>query len=113
MARLGELERAVMDALWDASAPLTANELRDCLAERALAQTTMLTVLSRLEAKGFVAADGDRRPKRFSARRSRADHTAELMLEVLGSASDREAALARFVDTVTPREADTLRRLLG
>jgi hypothetical protein len=35
------------------------------------------------------------------------------MHEVLGSVPDREAALARFIGTVSPSEAETLRRLLG
>ena len=54
----------------------------------------------------------DTRPHRYSALLSRAEHTAELMHEVLSSSSDRDAALARFVGTVTAGEANTLRRLL-
>jgi hypothetical protein len=34
------------------------------------------------------------------------------MHEVLASSSDRDAALARFVGSVSAGEADTLRRLL-
>ena len=51
-----------MDVLWSSDAALTANELRDALAVRgsepgkAVATTTVLTVLSRLERKGFVSA---------------------------------------------------------
>lgn len=97
--------------------PLTANEVRDRLAEagdaaQGPATTTVLTVLSRLERKGFVARARDTRPHRYHALLSRADHTAELMHEVLSSSSDRDAALARFVGTVSAREAKTLRRLL-
>ena len=32
MASLGDLERSVMDLLWDSAEPLTANDLRDALA---------------------------------------------------------------------------------
>ena len=49
-----------------------------------VALTTVHTVLTRLEQKGFVVHD-DARPRRFSARASREDHAAELMHEVLGS----------------------------
>jgi hypothetical protein len=35
------------------------------------------------------------------------------MHEVLGSAPDREAVLARFIGSVTDNEAETLRKLLG
>jgi predicted transcriptional regulator len=113
MATLGELERRVMDLLWESSEPLTANELRDRIGDGALAVTTVLTVLGRLERKRFVARDRGTRPHLYSAVTTRADHVAELMHEALGSASDREAALARFVGQVSPREAETLRSLLG
>jgi predicted transcriptional regulator len=117
MANLGELERSVMELLWTTDGALTANELRDGLAARdgsarPVATTTVLTVLSRLERKGFVSRARDVRPHRYRALLSREEHTAELMREVLDRATDRDAALARFVGSVTPGEADTLRRLL-
>jgi predicted transcriptional regulator len=125
MATLGELERAVMDLLWEHPAAMSANTLRDLLSQRPasgnkdgadskeLAVTTVLTVLSRLEKKGLVERERDIRPHRYRAVTRRADHTAELMLEVLGSAPDREAVLARFIGTVSDGEAATLRKLLG
>jgi predicted transcriptional regulator len=125
MATLGELERAVMDLLWEHDEAITANTLRDLLSQRPagsgrdgtdtkeLAVTTVLTVLSRLEKKGLVERERNIRPHRYRAVTSRADHTAELMLEVLGSAPDREAVLARFIGTVSDGEAATLRKLLG
>ncbi|MHC6594654.1 BlaI/MecI/CopY family transcriptional regulator [Arthrobacter sp. C152] len=125
MASLGELERAVMDLLWAAQEAATANTLRDQLARTSAAQggsghegkelavTTVLTVLSRLEKKGLVERERGTRPHRYQAVSSRADHTAELMHEVLGSAPDREAVLARFIGSVSEGEAETLRKLLG
>ncbi|WP_041684697.1 BlaI/MecI/CopY family transcriptional regulator [Renibacterium salmoninarum] len=119
MATLGELERSVMDLLWQQPAPLTANELRDLLCHleasqgKELVVTTVLTVLSRLEKKGLVERERDIRPHRYRAVTSREEHTAELMHEVLGSAPDREAVLARFIGSVSADEASTLRKLLG
>ncbi len=124
MATLGDLERAVMDLLWEHQEAITANTLRDLLAQRPseqdgalesrpLAVTTVLTVLSRLEKKGLVERERSSRPHRYCAVTTREDHTAELMLEVLGSAPDREAVLARFIGTVSAGEAETLRKLLG
>ena len=101
-----------MDRLWSAGGPLAATELRDGLADRGLALTTVHTVLSRLEQKGFVVHD-DARPRRFHARGTREDHAAELMHEVLGQAGDRQAVLARFVGGVDPEEARLLRELLA
>ena len=44
---------------------------------------------------------------------SRAEHTAELMHQVLGTVPDRTAVLARFITEVSPQEAETMRQLLG
>ena len=112
MASLGELERAVMERLWSANGPVAATTLRDELAERDVALTTVHTVLTRLEQKGFVAHD-EARPRRFAARASREQHAAELMHEVLGQAADRQAVLARFVGSVNEDEARLLRELLA
>lgn len=107
-----------MDLLWSTDTPLTANELRDALLDPAatgakpLATTTVLTVLSRLENKGFVTRDRDSRPHGYTAVGSRAQHTAKLMHEVLGTTTDRTATLARFIGDVSPQEARTLRALL-
>ncbi len=117
VVNLGELERAIMDVIWDSATPLAAADLRESLNASAsqgkeLAITTVMTVLSRLEAKGFVVRDRGARPHLYRAAMSREDHVAELMHEVLGSASDRDAVLARFVGQVSARDAERLRRLL-
>lgn len=126
MATLGELERAVMDLLWEQNGrpegenALTANELRDSLARKGgttkdgkeLAVTTVLTVLSRLEKKSLVQRERDIRPHRYRAVTSREAHTVELMHEVLGSARDREAVLAAFIGSVSAQEAEALRKML-
>jgi predicted transcriptional regulator len=112
MASLGELERAVMERLWAADGPVAATALRKGLADRGVALTTVHTVLTRLEQKGFVTHD-EGRPRLFRPRASRADHAAELMHEVLGRAGDRQAVLARFVGSVNAEEARLLRELLA
>ncbi len=119
MAQLGDLERSIMDALWASDAPLSATELQDALetggrdgAGKQLAVTTVLTVLSRLEHKGLVMRDRSVRPHLYRAASTHADHTAELMHEILGSSTDRREVLARFLGQVSPEEAATLRGLL-
>lgn len=112
MASLGELERTVMDRLWAAEGPVAAATLRDELADRGLALTTVHTVLTRLEQKGLVQHD-EERPRRFSPRAGRADYAAELMHDVLGQSADRQAVLARFVGGVDETEARLLRELLA
>lgn|SRR5690606_2793561 len=114
MAGLGQLERSVMDALWESDAPLTAYDVQARIGGvKQLAATTVLTVLGRLEKKGFVVPDRSSRPHRYRPTASRADHVAELMHEVLGDAADRRAVLERFVGGVSPEDAAVLRRILG
>lgn len=114
MAGLGQLERAVMETLWESDAPLTAYDVQERLGgEKQLAATTVLTVLARLEKKGFATPDRSSRPHRYRPAASRADHVAELMHEVLDDARDRRAVLERFVGGVSEEDAETLRRLLG
>lgn len=117
MATLGDLERSIMDILWETNETLSAYDLQAQLASenspRALAATTVLTVLSRLENKGFVERERTSRPHRYKAAATREEHMAELMHEVLGGATDRTAVLERFVGQVSADEAQTLRRLLG
>lgn len=119
MATLGDLERTIMDVLWDSAEARSATQLRDDLARqnasgsaKELAVTTVLTVLSRLEHKGFVSRDRSSRPHLYCAATSRAAHMAELMHEILGAAHDRDAVLARFVGQVSESEASALRRML-
>lgn len=112
MAGRGELERAVVQVLWDAEAPLTARQVAELLPGRELAVTTVLTVLSRLERKGVVRRSRDGRAHSYEPVASRSEHTAALMQQALETSGDRDAALARFVGTVTPEDADALRRAL-
>jgi predicted transcriptional regulator len=113
MATLGELEKSVMDVLWESGDELSATDIRDRLsAHKDNALTTVMTVLSRLERKGFVSRDRGQRPHHYRAVSSREHHMAELMHDVLGSSPDRAAVLARFISTASEAEAATLRRLL-
>lgn len=120
---LGELERAVMEILWSArpamrrvngaSPSLTARDVQDALADRDLATTTVLTVLSRLERKGLVSREREGRAHRYRAVASREDHVAELMRDALDGAPDRGAVLARFIGSIPDSERASLRDLLG
>src|SRR5437867_452201 len=53
LPQLGDLEREVMQLIW-ADGPLTAETVREKLARR-LKESTVRTVLRRLEEKGYVA----------------------------------------------------------
>jgi predicted transcriptional regulator len=111
VARLGELERRVMDVLWEQpGGEMTGRHVADALP--GYAYTTVATVLDRLTHKGLVGRRLDGRAIRFAAVGTRADHTAELMHEALVTNRDPDATLVRFVKTVSPSEAEVLRRAL-
>ncbi|MFP5021290.1 BlaI/MecI/CopY family transcriptional regulator [Pseudonocardia phyllosphaerae] len=113
MTTLGELERAVMNVLWNTDRDVTAREVQDQLADRELATTTVLTVLGRLERKHLVQRIRDGRAHHYRPAGSREDHIAELMSDALDDASDRGAALARFLGSMSEAERARLRDLLG
>jgi predicted transcriptional regulator len=110
--RLGELERAIMDVLWDTASPLTVREVSERLAERELAHTTVMTVLDRLAKKGFAQRERDGRAWQYRPAASREAYVTELMLSALDQAGDRQAALASFARSVTDSEARALRSAL-
>lgn len=112
MARLGELERKVMDILW-AEGPEEATVREVAAALPDYAYTTVLTVLDRLHRKGLVARSRDGRAFRYVALTSREEHAAALMREVLGTTNDRDAVLVRFAESVSPDEAAVLAQALG
>jgi predicted transcriptional regulator len=110
--RLGELERAIMDVLWESRDPLTVRQVSSSLTERDLAHTTVMTVLDRLAKKGFARRERDGRAWRYRAAATREAYVTELMLNALEQTGDRHAALARFARSVSDTEAAALRRAL-
>jgi predicted transcriptional regulator len=110
--RLGELERAIMDVLWDSTEPLTVRQVGLRLTNRDLAHTTVMTVLDRLAKKGFARRGRDGRAWRYRAAANRETYVTELMLHALDQTGDRSAALASFARRVSDSEADVLRRAL-
>ena len=112
MAGRGELEQAVLQVLWDNPTGITARDVTAALADRELALTTVMTVLGRLCQKGLAMRDEMSRPHLYRASATREEHIADIMLDALGQAPDREAALTRFLGAVTPTDTDHLRRAL-
>jgi predicted transcriptional regulator len=110
--RLGELERAIMEVLWDTREPLTVRKVSESLPQRNLAHTTVMTVLDRLAKKGFARRDRDGRAWRYRPAATRESYVAELMLTALVQTGDRSAALAAFAQSVNGTEAEILRDAL-
>lgn len=112
MNRLGELERAIMDVLWDSVEPLTVRQVGLRLTNRDLAHTTVMTVLDRLAKKGFARRQRDGRAWLYHASADREAYVTELMMHALDQTGDRSAALASFARRVSGSEAEVLRRAL-
>lgn len=116
--RLGDLERVLMEQLWDTAAQrpegASVREVLEALpAERNLAYTTVMTVLDRLSKKGLVTRERDGRAWRYTPAGTRESLTAETMRASLGDANDRRATLLHFLDGATPEELDDLRAALS
>ncbi|WP_326718712.1 BlaI/MecI/CopY family transcriptional regulator [Streptomyces sp. NBC_00243] len=114
MAQFGELEAAIMDAVWDACKPLRVREVLERLGrDPEPAYNTVHTVTEILYRKGWLSKEKDGRAYKYGATKSREEYVAGLMGEALSVAGNRTATLARFVQQMQPGEAEELHRLLG
>jgi predicted transcriptional regulator len=108
----GALEAEVLAVLQASDSPLTPGEVRERLAGR-LAYTTVVTILSRLHAKGVLTRSRNGRAFTYAPVADEAGLAARRMQGVLEGEDDREAVLARFVSGLTPADEQLLRRMLG
>lgn len=97
---LSELEQRIMDAVWRRS-PISADEVREALApERILKDSTVRTVLRRLEEKGYLRHSVEGRTYLYQA----ADGPQRVAAEAVQSIIDKlcggsvEALLVGLVD---------------
>ena len=110
----GTLESEVLGILRAAAGPLTPGEVRDRLSgagQRELAYSTVVTTMSRLHAKGLLSRRQAGRGFCY-APVDEASLAAGRMSHALGSGSDRDAVLSRFVSGLSGRDTELLRRLL-
>jgi predicted transcriptional regulator len=78
-----------------------------------LAYTTVITILTRLHAKGAVARERAGRSFVWTAVADEAGLAALRMRKVLDAETDREAVLASFVTALSPNDERLLRELLA
>jgi predicted transcriptional regulator len=108
----GELEAAVLAVLQAAGSVLTPGQVRERLGGR-LAYTTVVTILSRLRAKGVLTRVRSGRGYAYAPVADEAGLAARRMRGVLEATGDRETVLARFVSGLSPADELLLRRMLG
>jgi predicted transcriptional regulator len=108
--RFGELEAEIMNRLWARAAPTTVREIVDELQrERPIAYTTVMTVMDTLFKKGWLRRQLDGRAYRYESVATREQYSAGLMRDALDTSGDRTAALAHFLEQLSPEEASALR----
>jgi len=110
-----------METLWDAGDRwLTVRDVHDVISrDRAIAYTTVMTVLDRMARKDLVVRERDGRAWTYRPAQSRGEMTAEVMRLALGEiseetkAGDREAALVAFVGEASEADRQALRDALA
>jgi predicted transcriptional regulator len=108
----GELEAAVLAVLQEAGTALSPGEVRERIGG-ALAYTTVVTILSRLHAKGVLERRKAGRAYLYAPVADQPGLAARRMARVLDGEADREAVLARFVSSLSDSDEELLRRMLG
>jgi predicted transcriptional regulator len=108
----GELENAVLGLLHAAGTPLSPGAVRERLGGD-LAYTTVVTILSRLHAKGVLERARAGRAYLYAPVADEPGLAARRMANVLAEEPDREAVLARFVSSLSRSDEELLRRMLG
>ena len=108
----GELEATVLAVLQEAGSALSPGEVRERIGG-ALAYTTVVTILSRLHAKGVLDRHKAGRAYLYAPVADQPGLAARRMARVLDGEADREAVLARFVSSLSDSDEELLRRMLG
>ena len=114
--RLPDAELEVMQAVWRFEPPVPRAAVEQAVGEtRPMAQTTLLTLLSRLAEKGFLRAEKQGRGSVYTPLVSRSDYQAaqsKRFVETLFGGSMSAFASALCDSGLTREELDELRRLL-
>jgi predicted transcriptional regulator len=108
----GELERAVLAVLQATPGPLSPGEVRERLGTD-LAYTTVVTILSRLHAKGMLDRSKHGRAFVYTPVADEPGLAARRLAKLLDAEPDREAVLTRFVSSLSEADEELLRRVLS
>ena len=114
--RLPDSELEVMQTLWDLEAPVPRTELEKAMEKvRPMAQTTLLTLISRLSEKGFIRIEKQGRSSVYTPLISRKDYQARQsrrFVDQLFGGSMSAFASALTSSGISKEDLDELRRLL-
>jgi predicted transcriptional regulator len=109
---VGELAGQVLGILQAAGEPLSPAAVRERLSGD-LAYTTVVTILSRLHAKGVLDRERIGRAYRYTPVADEPGLAARRMARVLAAEPDPAVVLARFVSGLSQEDEQALRRMIG
>ncbi|SEH03818.1 Predicted transcriptional regulator [Nonomuraea solani] len=113
MRGLGGLETTIMDRMWAIRQPASVRDVLEHLQkDRAIAYTTVMTVMDKLHTKGLLKRQPVGRAYIYEAVSSKEAYTAEVMRESLAKSGNRAATLVHFLERLGPEEASALEAAL-
>ncbi|HEX4790751.1 MAG TPA: BlaI/MecI/CopY family transcriptional regulator [Actinospica sp.] len=113
MRRFGDLELAVMERIWRLGRPVSVRDVFEELkTERSIAYTTVMTVMDKLHAKGWLRREARGRAYLYEAVDSREAYTARLMRDAWATSDNQAAAFVHFLGQLSGEEARALRAAL-
>lgn len=110
---LGDLERAIMDAVWECGTA-TVREVVDVLqSARAPAYTTVMTVMNRLVDKGLLRRKPEGQSYRYTASKSKQEYLERSSRQAVTRFVKYfgDVAIAQFIDVLDEVDPDKLAAL--
>ena len=111
---LGELEQAIVDAVWRTGQTTVRDVLESLHRQRTVAYTTVMTVMNRLVRQGYLRRHlGSNGAYTYVARRSREHASAEATRQTINQLVQRygDVALVQFLDRLDRVSEDKLAKL--
>jgi predicted transcriptional regulator len=109
--RSGELENAVLAALWASNDAMVPADVQAAVGGD-LAYTTVMTILVRLHEKGVIERSKTGRAFAYRPVVAEADVVADHVRRLLDQGQDRAAVLQGLLDGLEPRDEQVLRSML-
>ncbi len=112
---LGELEKDVMDLIWQESKPLTVRAIHDDLSKkRKLAYTTVMTIVSRLTEKGLLKRKVSGKAYLYQAAYSKDKFLTRVSRQIIQNfvSNFGEAAVAHFTEEIEKLPVDKRNKIV-
>lgn len=116
MKKLPDSELDVMIQIWKSDTPICRLDIEDQLEEKQWASTTILTLLSRLEKKGFIKSQKEGKIKYYTPLIKEADYAAvesnSILKKFFGNSLKQFVVCMSSQDNFTDKELEELKEFL-